>query len=549
MTLGERKLVRKIVLGIMLILLLIGMLTLAFNIQPVKASGTIYIWADGSIDPPTASISTVDSITYTFTGNINDSIDIERDNIVVDGAGYTLQGDGGVGIDLSGRSNVTIKKINIKGFWQGIHLSSFSSNNTIDGNNLTNNVWGICLYESSYNFITENLFINNGLFVSSSYGNVVEDNLVNGKPLVYLEGVSHLNVSEAGQVILLNCEYIRVENLNLSYASVGVLLWKTKNTIISGNNITNNQYGIWLWGFSSYNSISGNHITANYRYGMRLSQSSNNMLRNNTMANNGWNFGIVGNILSHFLNDIDVSNTVDGKPIYYWINEEDRTVPVDAGYVALVNCTRVTVQNLNLTNNIQGILLVSTANSTIIKNNITSNGSGISLFFSSNYNTLSRNNITNNGCGIGLVYSSNNFVNHNNFINNDIQVLIEDSFKNKWDDGYSSGGNYWSDYTGVDFYIGPYQNVTGSDGIGDTPYIIDANNQDNYPLMNPWTPLIGDVNNDKAVNILDCIAAASAFGSYPDHPRWNMKADINQDNKVNILDIIVIAKNFGKTYP
>ena len=59
---------------------------------------------------------------------------------------------------------------------------------------------------------------------------------------------------------------------------------------------------------------------------------------------------------------------------------------------------------------------------------------------------------------------------------------------NIWDDDYPSGGNYWSDYTGVDEYSGPYQNETGSDGIGDTPYVIDENNQDNYPFMskNGW---------------------------------------------------------------
>jgi len=57
---------------------------------------------------------------------------------------------------------------------------------------------------------------------------------------------------------------------------------------------------------------------------------------------------------------------------------------------------------------------------------------------------------------------------------------------NWFDAGYPSGGNYWSDYTGVDFYSGSYQNITGSDGIGDTPYIIDANNIDRYPLIYPW---------------------------------------------------------------
>ena len=54
---------------------------------------------------------------------------------------------------------------------------------------------------------------------------------------------------------------------------------------------------------------------------------------------------------------------------------------------------------------------------------------------------------------------------------------------NIWDDGYPSGGNYWSNYTDIDLYSGPYQNESGSDGIWDHPYVIDENNQDNYPIV------------------------------------------------------------------
>jgi hypothetical protein len=50
---------------------------------------------------------------------------------------------------------------------------------------------------------------------------------------------------------------------------------------------------------------------------------------------------------------------------------------------------------------------------------------------------------------------------------------------NVWDDGYPSGGNFWSDYTDVDL---------NNDGIWDHPYVIDENNIDRYPLVNPWTP-------------------------------------------------------------
>jgi len=52
-------------------------------------------------------------------------------------------------------------------------------------------------------------------------------------------------------------------------------------------------------------------------------------------------------------------------------------------------------------------------------------------------------------------------------------------YVNNWDDGYASGGNYWSDYNGTD---------TNYDGIGETPYEVDANNTDRYPLVRPYTP-------------------------------------------------------------
>jgi parallel beta-helix repeat protein len=331
------------------------MLTLASNVQPVKSdyvwTQTIYIQADGSIYPSTAPISSFDDVTYTLTDNIagnvpfdSSAIVIQRDNIIIDGAGHTLQGTKAPfsrGIELTGRSNITIKNMKITAFPTGIYLDS-SSNNSISGNNITaNNYYGIYLDSSS-------------------------------------------------------------------------------NNSISGNNITaNNEDGIDL-GFSSNNSVSGNNITANKWYGIWLGSSD---------------------------------NSVSGN---------------------------------NITNNGYGIYLDSSNNS-ISGNNITNNGYGIYFGYSSNSNSVSGNNITNNGYGIWLwLYSSsNNRIYHNNFVNNTHEVYSS-GLTNVWDDGYPSGGNYWSDYGGVDVKSGPNQDLPGSDGIGDKPYIIDANNQDRYPLMNPW---------------------------------------------------------------
>jgi parallel beta-helix repeat protein len=99
---------------------------------------------------------------------------------------------------------------------------------------------------------------------------------------------------------------------------------------------------------------------------------------------------------------------------------------------------------------------------------------------------MSANNIANNTWGIYLYASSNNTICHNNFVGNTAQAqVIPLEYVNVWDDGYPSSGNYWNDYSGVDLNSGPYQNETGSDGIGDLRYTIDSDNTDRYPLMGP----------------------------------------------------------------
>jgi parallel beta-helix repeat protein len=297
--------------AIILIVLLNSLPIFALNIRPVKAEGgTIYIRADGSIDPPTAPIQQNVDI-YTLTGDIASN----ADGIIIDGAGYTVQGNGalGKGFILEGRSHVTIKNAEITNFPYGIWLWNCSSN-SIYGNNVANNSWGILLNFSS-------------------------------------------------------------------------------NNTLSGNNVANN-------------------------YGIGLGSSSNNTLSGNNVANNGY-----------------------------------------------------------------GILLdYSSSNNTLSGNNVANNGYGILLDYSSSNNTLSGNNVANNGYGILLGSCSDNFIFHNSFVKNIYQALTANS-TNIWDDGYPSGGNFWSDYKGTDLYSGPYQNVPGSDGIGDAPYVVEENNTDHYPLM------------------------------------------------------------------
>ncbi|MFO7990989.1 MAG: PQQ-binding-like beta-propeller repeat protein [Thermoplasmata archaeon] len=125
---------------------------------------------------------------------------------------------------------------------------------------------------------------------------------------------------------------------------------------------------------------------------------------------------------------------------------------------------------------------------TIVENNTIVSGSGIDVRYSAESNTIKNNILEENSCGvsIGGDYTDNNYIYHNLFISNTIQA--EDSTgTSTWHNGYPSGGNYWSDYTGVDKYSGPDQDQPGSDGIGDTNYSIDGESKpDEYPLMDPY---------------------------------------------------------------
>jgi parallel beta-helix repeat protein len=194
---------------IALIPLLIGLLSVGFSAQTRDARSTVYINADGSVDPPTANITSSDNVTYTFTSNINDSIVILRSNITVDGAGYTLNGTGtgkwaGMTIEGYGSINVTVQNVNIIGFETGIGLVS-TDGNTILGCTIANNTYGIWGAETMNNTISGNAIANN---------------------------------------------------------SRGIFFTTVFNTVTAGNNVTHNGYGVWLE-FSTGNEFYHNYFVDN----------------------------------------------------------------------------------------------------------------------------------------------------------------------------------------------------------------------------------------------------------------------------------------------
>lgn len=202
----------------LLVLLFISFVMVSLpQIEMVKAEGTIYIRSDDSVEG-TDKIQQ-DGNVYTFTDDIFDPIVVQRDNIVVDGAGYLLQGIGGgmgihgiTGVSIDDRSNVTVKNIQLKNFFYSIRLRN-SSNNTIYGNKIIENHFGIDVSDSSFNIISGNTLTNNNAFC------------------IYLSGSS--------------------------------------NNTIFGNNITNNERGITIYD-SIDNTISHNNFINNQKYQIHL---------------------------------------------------------------------------------------------------------------------------------------------------------------------------------------------------------------------------------------------------------------------------------------
>jgi len=162
------------------------------------------------------------------------------------------------------------------------------------------------------------------------------------------------------------------------------------------------------------------------------------------------------------------------------------------------NSTGNTIRNNIISNNavnteLAGVDLYSSDSNTISNNTITLQEKGISAE-SSNNNTICDNTILENTVGVSLYLCNNSVFYHNNFVDNEyLQVENYYMSSNNWDNGYPFGGNYWSDYHGTDYYTGPKQNQAGSDGIGDTPYVIGANNVDRYPLMSRYGKAIEDI--------------------------------------------------------
>ena len=376
---------------------MLSLAPLVLNIQPVGASGTIYIRADGSVDPPSAPIQR-DGDTYTLTQNISDSIVVERDNIVINGAGHTVEGtETGVGIALYYRRNVTVKDFKVTGFYVGISLF-YSNYSRIFGNIVAENAqFGIYLSFSSYNQVFWNKATNNsehGIYLRSSDSNLIDNNVAT-------------NNKQAG--------------IRLDFCSNCTVSFNTAKNNGLVDAPAENWAGIWL-AYSPNSTVSDNTVVNNYR-GIGLGLSGNSVVSNNVMSGNNFNFDVNGISRSDFDISVNPGNIVDGKPIRYLVNSSNTIFDSsdEAATIYIIDSVNVTIRNITLTNNVKGVFFWNTNNSRIENVVITDNDYGVELEYSNNI-TFSGNTVANNGrYGIhgrlsdNLTFSGNTVTNNTNW--------------------------------------------------------------------------------------------------------------------------------------
>ncbi|MEM1566648.1 MAG: NosD domain-containing protein [Candidatus Bathyarchaeia archaeon] len=269
-------------------LFLIFMGTLALTQFVHATDQLIIIRSYGNIDPPTASISSMDA-TYTFTEEIHAEIIVQKSNIIIDGKNFTLKGDralNSTGILLFNVENVTIKNVYITGFFYAIKIED-SKNCIVTGNTIMDSDFGVWIENATGIVVIKNVF--SGLWCGT---------------------------------VLKNSSKNQISGNSFSNNMHGLMLdWSPEN-ILAKNNLTDNSSGISL-AWSGNNFISENVImgkTKKNEYGIKLYSSSDNVILNNHVENTFYAMSLLYNTVRNLIIRNRISRNFYGIKIWYATN-------------------------------------------------------------------------------------------------------------------------------------------------------------------------------------------------------------------------------------
>lgn len=252
----------------------------------------------------------------------------------------------------------------------------------------------------------------------------------NQKTLVYYH---------SGQGFIVTVDNVRITGFTLTnfeaQQGYAVSLTSVTDCVIENNVIKDNIVGIYVYGYSSGNTITGNFLEGNERSIELINAQDNTISENN----------ITSASISGISLDSSSGNTVTKNRI------------------------------LNLKDGMGALMLWMSSDNTISRNLLF--GGNLFLMVDCSNNILSENFVIDSNYGVFVGNSSENTLYSNYFINVTTPVLDSEMpsgplSENNWDNGVK--GNYWSSYTCQD---------ANDDGVGDSIQILYENNQDNYPLM------------------------------------------------------------------
>jgi parallel beta-helix repeat protein len=311
-------------------------------------------------------------------------------------------------------------------------------------------------------------------------------------------------------ILMQDSSEVSLKNNTITNCDYGMQITNTPRCTIERNHITGSSNGIRLTRCPQSSII--DNVVADDWEGISVNECGQTTISGNKVTNCTRNFGVFGYTLDDFDLEVDTSNTVEGKPVYYLKNQNNLVInPItypNAGYLALINCKNATVQGMTLTGNIIGLLLAHTTDSVITQNVFVNNTDTLYLLNRSDHNTISFNQISWYGTGVRVYQSSsetiigntitvgtnaiwleltngnsligntlssnyealhtvntnNNTIYHNNFFYNSLSGAWDN--QGNWNNVYPAGGNYWGT-SGVDVQSGISQGEAGSDGILD----------------------------------------------------------------------------------
>lgn len=327
------------------------------------------------------------------------------------------------GVIFDGKSNsepvsgVSIENSTFTTNRNGIYLYRYAHNNFFKNNNVSNNGWGYGFYirYSKFNYFENNTVYANTYNFIVLAGNLKDyyvqyfqndTNKMEGKPMYYWnDRVDEVVPEDAGFVALVGCTNVTVRNVTIKKGGQGIMLAYTQQSLVENVKVTNSNWGIYLYQSGPDNLIS--KATANSNaYGLYMHDSYNNIMRDNKLQSNTYNIYINGYNTQRFDHDIDTSNKVDNnKPVVYYVNQVNKTVPSNAGYVGLSECTNITVEGIDSRQNAQGILAAYSSAVKIENVNLYKNYFGIYLYRNTGRVVLANSTVTSNSRG-AYVYES-----------------------------------------------------------------------------------------------------------------------------------------------